>query len=153
MGTSRTEPAGAGWGPGDRTDRASGSRLRRWLRVAGRGADRSASAELMDELERELALLREENACLKVSRERAADRPLNERMRHALAPRHEPDPAGDEPWQVLTECMLLRDGLLDACRELERGARELRERLEAIPPSGEAASRDPRLSDDLEGVA
>jgi hypothetical protein len=126
--------------------------LRGWLRSAGAGED-AASGEAVDQLEREVALLREENARLKVTRERA-DRPVNERVRAMLStPRGEGDPDADEPWEILTECMLLRDGLVDACRELERGARELRGRLETLLPNAEGEGAAACSSDDLEGVA
>ena len=97
--------------------------------------------------------MREENARLKVAREHAGDRPVNERVRAAfLALRGEEDPTGDGPWEVLTECMLLRDGLVDACRELERGAAELRARLETLLPDVEAPLVELRPSEDFEGV-
>jgi hypothetical protein len=160
MGTTRidaTRPASA---PRSGTDRAT-TGLRQWLRVAGGGGVRSAPAQLLDELEREVALLREENARLKVARERAGERPIDERVRGALlALDRDPTGDGDEPWELLTECMLMRDSLLDACRELERGARELGRRLESIVPGAEGSpAPDPRrhpaalARDDLEGVA
>jgi hypothetical protein len=138
MGDGRTEGAGAALAPVDGIDRSPGTRLRRWLRVSAGERDADA-AEQMQELEREVALLREENARLKVSREHAHDRPVNERVRAALPTlRDDRDPDGDHPWEVLTECMLLRDELTDACRELERGARELRGRLETLLPDAES---------------
>jgi hypothetical protein len=150
MGDS-TQVADAALASVDGMDSSPGIRLRRWLRVAGgEGKDATASEQLA-ELEREVTLLREENARLKVAREHAGDRPVNERVRAAL-PRREEDPDGDEPWEILTECMLLRDGLVDACRELERGARELRGRLETLLPNAEGAGDDARPSKDFEGV-
>jgi hypothetical protein len=88
-----------------------------------------------------------------VAGERAGERPVNERVRAALpslAPQDAPD--GDEPWELLTECMLLRDGLVDACGELERGARELRRRLESILPGAEGARTEALVSDELEDL-
>lgn len=129
MGTSRIEAAGAA-SASNGTDRTRRGRLRELLRAAG-DADDAAAAEQLQELEREVALLREENARLKVAREHAADRPLNELVRAAFEAR-EADADGDDPWEVLTECMLLRHTLLGACEELERGAGELRVRLETL---------------------
>jgi len=121
------------------------------LRVSG-GADDPAATELLGELEREVALLREENARLKLARERAAERPVNERVRAAFTlPDTDEEAEGEDPWEVLTEGMLLRDALIDACRELEQGAHELRVRLETLLPAAEAA--DLRPSDNFEGVA
>jgi transposase-like protein len=113
--------------------------LRELLRASGDAAD-AAAAEQLEELEREIALLREENARLKVAREHAADRPLNELMRAAFEARGEADADGEDPWEVLTECMLLRHTLLGACEELERGAGELRVRIETLlaEPEGSA---------------
>jgi hypothetical protein len=132
-------------------DRARRVRLRGLLRVSG-GADDPAATEQLGELEREVALLREENARLKLARERAAHRLVNERVRAAFPPPRSGEEAeGEDPWEVLTEGMLLRDALVDACRELEQGARELRIRLETLLPSAEDAAL--RTSDNFEGVA
>lgn len=134
------------------TTRMGASRLRGLLHGAG-GAEDTGPGEEVDQLEREVTLLREENARLKVARERA-DPPVNERVRAMLAAT--PGEGGldaDEPWEILTECMLLRDGLVDACRELERGARELRGRLETLLPNAEGEGSVARSSDDFEGVA
>ena len=130
MGTSRMEAAGAALALNG-TDRPRKGRLRELLRASGDGVA-AAAAEQLQELEREIALLREENARLKVAREHAADRPLNELVRAAFEARGEADVDGDDPWEVLTECMLLRHTLLGACEELERGAGELRVRLETL---------------------
>jgi hypothetical protein len=132
---------------GERSRRA---RLRGLLRAAG-GRDEATSDGHAEELEQEIALLREENARLKLAREHAEDRPLNERLRAALAAAGnggETDSDGEEPWEVLTECMLLRETMLDACRELERGAAELRTRLETLLNDGSPE----RPSSDLERV-
>lgn len=156
MGISTTSrDAGAAASDGG-TDGLPEPRLRRWLRTNG-GAQGGAPAELVEELEQEVALLREENARLRVARERAADRPVNERVRDTLPLlRAEPDGAGDdgdEPWELLTECMLLRDSLADACWEIERGARELRRRLESILPGSEGARAEALVGDDLQDAA
>lgn len=134
------------------TTRMGASRLRGWLHGAGAAED-AGPGEVAEQLEREVTLLREENARLKVARERA-DPPVNERVRAMLSAT--PGEGGldaDEPWEILTECMLLRDGLVDACRELERGARELRGRLETLLPNAEGEAPAARASDDFEGVA
>jgi hypothetical protein len=134
----------------ERGDRSKKARLRDLLRVAG-GREAASPDGQFEELEREVALLREENARLKLAREHAEDRPVNERLRAALAAANggdERDSDDEEPWEVLTECMLLRETMLDACRELERGAAELRTRLETLLADGSAE----RVSSDLERV-
>jgi hypothetical protein len=125
------------------------ARLRELLRSGS--ADDAASDEQLEELEREVSLLREENARLKLAREHASDRPVNERLRAAFAAANaagQNDRDAEDPWEVLTECMLLRETMLDACRELERGAAELRTRLETLLADESAE----RLSSDLERV-
>jgi hypothetical protein len=144
-----TEAAGTALAPQSR-DRSPSARLRELLRASSGHGD-ARSDEQLEELEREVALLREENARLKLARERAADRPVNERLRAAFAAASAgdgDDGDGEDPWEVLTECMLLRETMLDACRELERGAAELRTRLETLLVDDSAE----RLSGDLERV-
>ncbi len=140
-----TEAAGATVAPQGR-DRSTAVRLRELLRAGG-GHEDARPDEQLEGLEQEVALLREENARLKLAREHAEDRPLNERLRAAFAAASAGDGEdGEDPWEVLTECMLLRETMLDACRELERGAAELRTRLETLLADESAA----RLSSDLE---
>lgn len=130
-------------------------RLRRWLRASGSAGQGAVPLEFVEELEREVALLREENARLRVARERTSGRPVNERVRDMLPLLRadaESDDA-DEPWALLTECMMLRDSLADACRELECGAREMRRRLESILPAAEGERAEALVSDDLRDVA
>lgn len=141
---------------GERSGEARRLRLRQWLWASG-GAQRAAPVDLVEELEQEVALLREENARLRVARERTADRPVNERVREMLpllrANADAGTDDGDAPWELLTECMLMRDSLADACWEIERGARELRRRLEAILPESEGARAEALVSDDLPDAA
>lgn len=40
----------------------------------------------------------------------------------------------EEAWSLHTECLLMRDGLLEACQEIERAMAGLEQRLEALPP-------------------
>jgi hypothetical protein len=150
MGTRTMEAADVA--PPHGMERARRGRLRELLRVSGGAADPAASEQL-GELEREVALLREENARLKLARQRTAERPVNERVRAAFPPPppHGEDADGEDPWEVLTEGMLLRDALIDACRELEQGAQELRVRLETLLPAAEGEIL--RASENFEGVA
>ncbi len=156
MGISTTKgDAGVVPASSDSAGHARAAGLRRWLRTAGTGAQGSVPGALVEELERELALLREENARLRIARERASGRPVNERVRDMLPLlRSQLGGAdGDEPWELLTECMLMRDSLADACLELERGARELRQRLESILPGSEGARTEALVGDDLQDAA
>jgi hypothetical protein len=146
MGTITIEQRGAG-------------RWLRWLRAAGGTAAPSAQEQRLEALESELALLREENARLKVKQERPGERPVEERVRDLLPPRGAHERDDDEPWELLTSCLMLRDGLIDACREIEHGMRETRRRLDAILPDDardgpvRAVPAEPLTCDDLESVA
>ncbi len=149
----------------DRMDRASAPigaarpsgtpRWLHWLRAAGGAGPPSAQSRVVAELESELALLREENARLKVTQQRTRDRPVNERVRELLPPHGQLGRNGDESWELLTDCLLLRDGLIDACREIEQGMRATRTRLDELLPDGsrECEAAETLLRDDLESVA
>lgn len=136
-------------------DRMGSPRWARWFRAAGGAAQSSTQSRHLDELESELALLREENARLKVKQERPGARSVNERVRELLPPAGEEGTGSDEPWELLTQALMLRDGLLDACHEIELSMRELRRQLDAILPAGEGQveAPTPLLRDDLESVA
>lgn len=105
-----------------------GLRTGGWLRGGGDGGD-----DLVEQLEAELALLREENARLAIRARRAADaQPWDERIR-ALVPGGEPSaPAEERSMELLTECQLLRGALVAACRDVETAMGEIRGRLEAL---------------------
>lgn len=113
-----------------------GLRTGGWLRGGGDGGD-----DLVEQLEAELALLREENARLAIRARSAADaRPWDERIR-ALVPGGEPSAqAGERAMELLTECQLLRGALVEACRDVEAAMGEIRGRLEALaePPLQQA---------------
>ena len=47
----------------------------------------------------------------------------------------------EEAWGLVTECLVLRDGLLDACREIEQTMDGIQRRLGALPAAGEAAAQ------------
>lgn len=96
-----------------------------WLR--GGGGDQRATAALIAELEAELALLREENARLKVERARAA-RSWDARV-HGTVPGATADGAGEDVWELMTECEVLRTALLDVCRDVDHALDRIRGRL------------------------
>ncbi|MGB2711942.1 MAG: hypothetical protein WBC33_10530 [Conexibacter sp.] len=110
----------------------------RWLSAASRTTPRSTQTRIVEELEAELTLLREENARLKVKRQRVRDRPVGERVRELLPPQRQDEDALD----LLARCLLLRDDLIDACREIEHGMRDTRIRLEAVSPTTEPAGSE-----------
>lgn len=88
-----------------------------------------------------MALLREENARLKIRGARAGgDRPWDERVRDLVPGEHPADQTGDDAWELLTECQVLRTALVDACRDVEAAMAQIRGRLEALPDPGRAGS-------------
>jgi hypothetical protein len=130
--------------------------ISRLLRLGVSSSSRSSSDDLsaQGELETELALLREENAWLKVERHRPPDTGrIVESMRelgqapHAPAAESDASPAGD-PARTLVECLALRDGLLEACKEVQQAMQGLRSRLSGLSVdvqgrTGERAGRGP----------
>ncbi len=48
----------------------------------------------------------------------------------------------EEAWGLMTECLVLRDGLLDACREIEQTMDAVGERLQALAPAMAPAARE-----------
>jgi hypothetical protein len=117
--------------------------LARLLRMGVSDGARSPSgdAATTSDLEAELALLREENARLKVERHRPADAGhVIERMRSL---RLEGAVAGQaemsEPAGVIAECLAMREGLMDACQEVQQAMQGIRGRLGAL--AGDIHSR------------
>lgn len=47
----------------------------------------------------------------------------------------------EEAWSLVTECLVLRDGLLDACREIEQTMDGIQRRLVALPVAIEQDGR------------
>ncbi len=111
----------------------------RLLRFGVSGTARSSADDptAMGELETELALLREENAWLKVERQRPADAGrVVERMRElgkaSQQPRESQDSHTSEDAQVMLECLSIRDGLLEACKEIQQAMQGIRTRLSGL---------------------
>ncbi len=107
--------------------------------VSDGGKSSSGEMAAVSELEAELALLREENARLKVERHRPADAGhVIERMR-ALRQEAPSAQDGDESSrplaggaQALADCLVLREGLMDACQEAQQAMRGIGARLESL---------------------
>lgn len=54
-------------------------------------------------------------------------------QRSGVAPPEETERLLEETWSLFTECLVIRDGLLDACGEIERTMGSLQRRLGALP--------------------
>jgi hypothetical protein len=126
--------------------------ISRLLRLGVSGAARSSSEDptAVGELETELALLREENAWLKVERHRPPDAGrIIERMRElAKAPTsqsHEAEglPASENA-QLMVECLAIRNGLLDACKEIQEAMQGIRQRLSGLSVDVQASGAGDR---------
>jgi hypothetical protein len=98
----------------------------------------------MGELEMELALLREENARLKVEQHRPPDTGrIIEHMRRleqsSDLERVQEAGARDGTAQTVAECMSMRDGLAEACGEVQQAMQSIRARLGALAVDSELA--------------
>jgi hypothetical protein len=129
---------------------------RRFERSRGRVEEHHFADSIDDEddLRLQVMLLREENARLKAGRHKPVDTgSMIERMRTLAA--HDGDRERlDESWSVLAECLALREGLDQACVEVQAAISSVRERLGALGLSVERIAADgatltPDLTPDL----
>jgi hypothetical protein len=117
------------------------------FRISGERAHRSAQAVFVEELEMELELLREENARLKLERHRSPDAgAVIERVRDLSSDTGDEENVADSALEVTAESLLLREGLLDACREIARAMEEMQQRLRALS-LGDVDVADPVAGD------
>jgi hypothetical protein len=131
--------------------------LARLLRmgVSDGASSSSGDTAAMSELETELALLREENAQLKVERHRPADAGhVIERMRSLrLQAPAEQQPAGSplaaKNAQMIAECLAVRDSLMEACQEVQQAMQGIRGRLGALAGDIHGRPSDRATSDRL----
>jgi hypothetical protein len=79
-----------------------------------------AEAELVQALDAEVTLLREENARLRSAQEGAADPARVIARLSQLSSRQDDADLGDDAWHVLTAGLVLRDTLLEVCGEIAR---------------------------------
>lgn len=109
----------------------------------------SRNGALTEALEADALLLREENARLRVKLEAAPDAgAVIERLRAlpqpATEPANEDHPAdggqadtSEDVWQMLTEVLVMRNSLIEICREIGQVMARLESSLESLsPPEG-----------------
>jgi hypothetical protein len=113
-------------------------RRRRFSRgLAGTSPDRAA-AQTLNDTRAELVLLREENARLSA----AAHEPpsLGRLITHArkVVAGQGGDDHADEAAQLVVEAVVLRESLLEVCRELERSMAAVKSRLTGIGEEAES---------------
>jgi hypothetical protein len=129
--------------------RAPFARFRRSIERFRIDGDEPATGGPFDddrELEQELMLLREENVRLKVGRHRVSDiGTLIDQLRLVAVGEGEAD-AADEAWSILTECIVMREGLEQACAEIETAIGAVRRRLHDLGASFDAGGLDGRAN-------
>ena len=108
---------------------------RRFRRVAGTLEDdgRPAAGDPLDSVHAELVLLREENARLKAAQHRRADvGRLLDRARSLPAATADSGGASDDTAQLLFDGLVIRESLLEICREIERAMVAFEAKLDAL---------------------
>lgn len=115
-------------------------RRRRLKRMPARGTN-AAQAESLQEARAELALLREENARLSAAVHEPANLGRLVARARALAAAQDGRDGGDEVAQMLIDGVVLRESLLEVCRELERSIAAVKARLDGIEHEAGFGSR------------
>jgi hypothetical protein len=108
---------------------------RRFRRVAGTLDDdgRPGAGDPLDSVHAELVLLREENARLKAAQHRRADvGRLLDRARSLPAATADSGGASDDTAQLLFDGLVIRESLLEICREIERAMVAFEAKLDAL---------------------
>jgi hypothetical protein len=119
---------------GDMTHIPIATRRRRFLRVGQPNAvELSAAGESLSSLRAELVILREENARLKAGKHQPLGvGELLERTRSLTKTAVHGDNLVDETAQMLAESLVIRESLLEICREFERLMVALAGKLSAL---------------------
>jgi hypothetical protein len=100
-------------------------------------------SEMIASLEAELLLLQEENARLKAGLHGEAElETLLARARALPGDTVEPADADDDAAQLLAETLVIREILLELCREIQRSVSALADQLDRLkPPAAEPTSQ------------
>jgi len=107
---------------------------RRFRRTAGTfDDDQTGAGEPLASVHAELVLLREENARLKAAQHRRADiSRLLDRARSLPAATADQGGASDDTAQLLFDGLVIRESLLEICREIERAMVAFEAKLDAL---------------------
>jgi hypothetical protein len=106
--------------------------------VSGRARYRSHDASFTEQRDMQVALLGHEGGDLREGSDAAGvRRPVEHALELARAPIAN-DERPDELFELRTECLLMRDGLLDACNEISRAMLDMQRRLENLPSTIDA---------------
>jgi hypothetical protein len=114
-------------------DEAPDEPRRRFRRRTDREVAMAGDAESFTTVRAELLLLREENARLKAAQHQRADvSRLIGRARSLAAAEPDRDSVSDDVEQLLVEGLLIRESLLEICREVERSMVAFEGKLNAL---------------------
>ena len=109
-------------------------RSRRFGRRRSDAAGPDLADDSLAELHTELVLLREENARLKTAEHKGPDiEGLLARARMLSAARVDDDSVADETTRIFVEGLVIRESLLEICRQIERAMISFEARLRALP--------------------
>ncbi len=117
--------------PSVQSPREPFSRLRRSREDAALASGDTATEDQIA-LQLQVMLLSEENARLKAERHRPSDvGTLIDQMRE-LGDQEGPEEALDEAWTMVSECLVMRQGLDQACIEIQAAISGVREQLASL---------------------
>lgn len=106
----------------------------RFERFRGDADAHGGRSEEVANIKLELMLLREENARLKAERHRPSDLgTLIDQLRLVAAHQGEAEMI-DEGWTLVAECLTMREGLEQACLEIQASISAVQERLRMLAP-------------------
>jgi hypothetical protein len=113
--------------------------LRRLRPTRGRPGGKG---ELLEALEADALLLREENAHLRTKLERPADAGhVMERLRALSSSGPTEDQRADDAWHLFTEALVMRNSVMEICREIGEVMAGLERRLSFLEPLDAGHSR------------
>jgi hypothetical protein len=112
---------------GGRAERQRAQPFRRFRSIGGRSG---GDAGYVERIESELVLLREENARLRFERAQRPDAgSMIDRLKSLSAAQPPDQNHRDEAWHLVSEALVMRDVLIDVCKEIGQTTITLQTRL------------------------
>jgi hypothetical protein len=111
------------------------------VRASGEAQRHDEELDEEADLQLQVMLLREENARLKAGRHRPSDVGTMIDELRLVASEEEGDLL-DDAWSLLSECLVIREGLAQACVEIENAVGSVRQRLATLVVRIEGLARD-----------
>ena len=113
-----------------RTARARSQSFQPFQRLRSIGGRSGVDAGYLERVETELVLLREENARLRFERAQRPDAgSMIERLKSLSAAQPPNQNHRDEAWHLISEALVMRDVLIDVCKEIGQTTITLQTRL------------------------